>query len=114
MPSEFTDETSMVTGSVTDPSPPKFISAERAGNGARLVYELPTTFTFGDPLVDGAFSSLQVCADTRSFLGRIEELMGMEPKVTVPVTVAQAGQQITVEVPNLTSGTKYFFKARMV
>ena len=37
MPSEFTDETSMVTGSVTDPSPPKFISAERAGDGRLLL-----------------------------------------------------------------------------
>ncbi len=109
----FSNEVSGNTGSGL-PAAPAFVSKAIQGTVATLVYTLPTVTQEGEAIPAGGYSNLHVYADSKSFLGRIEDLLGLEPQVKVPVAVPAPGappQNITVVVPGLSPNTKYYFVA---
>ena|SRR5208337_233258 len=112
MPSAYSNE---ITGHTTSgaPAPPTFISKVENDTSVVLTYQLPSASENGEPLQPGAFSALHVYADTKSFLGRLEQLIGVEPQGKLLVTPAQAGQQVSITVTGLTPKTEYKFVARM-
>ena len=80
------------------------------GTQATLVFNLPTVTEDGEAIPAGGYSSLHVYADAKSFLGRIDELLGMEPQTKVPgVTVGQ--QNVSAVIAGLKPNTKYYFVA---
>jgi len=109
MKSPFSDEISGQVGPAEQPMAPMILSKSIVGNKATLVVQLPVGSVDGQPLTDGTFSYLHVYADKRSFLGRLEELAGIEPQAKVPA--GGAGQQVTVDIPGLDFNTKYYFTA---
>ncbi len=112
MKSLFSDEVSGQVGPPEQPMAPVILNHETVGNKTTLMVRLPAASADGQPLLEGAFTVLHAFADTRSFLGRLEELLGMEPQAKLAVTVAQglSGQPIAVEIPGLAFNTKYYYK----
>jgi hypothetical protein len=108
--SDSSNEVVLSIPAKADPLPPQILGVTRKGNAAELSIQLPASDESGQALA--ALPPLEVYADTKSLLGRIEEFLGLDTKVTVAPTPDQIGQQLAVEVPNLAWGTKFYFRAR--
>ena len=113
MKSAFSDEVSGSVAPADQPMAPGIISVTMSGNKATLTVQLPGASIDGQPLPAGALNKLHVYADKRSFLGRLEELLGMEPEVTQDIATTPLAAQATVDLPGLDFDTKYYFRAQV-
>jgi hypothetical protein len=112
MKSAFSQDVTGQTGVAEQPMAPVFISRTMVGDKAVLVYQLPVNAVNGQPLAPGSYTKLNAYADTKSWVGRLEELVGLEPHTAMIVDQAsQAGQNVTIEIPGLAFSTEYHFTA---
>ncbi len=109
MKSNASDEFSATVGAAEQPNAPVINGVALAGNVATVTVSVPATSIDGKPLAP--LSKLHVYAEPKSFLGRLEDWLGMEPKATLDLTEAQIGQPVQVQVPGLAYATKYYFTA---
>ena len=110
MKSAFSDEVSGSVAPADQPMAPGIISVTMSSNKATLTVQLPSASIDGQPLPAGALNKLHVYADKRSFLGRLEELLGMEPQATLD-NIAAPGGLNSVDISGLDFDTKYYFTA---
>lgn len=95
------------------PAAPVLISVTGDGNPATALVQLPTLALDGTPLT--VMSSVSVFYKTSSMIGSTpaaEQAAGT-PFISTPVTPAQAGQTVEVDIPGLVQDgkTEYFFDA---
>ena len=109
MPSVFSNE---IAGTLTPgPAAPVLLKVVGDGQTAKVSVQLPTLAEDGNPLT--TLTSASVFYKTSSMVGSTPaaEVAAGTPFVSVPVTVAQAGQTVEMDIPGLTYGTEYFFDA---
>jgi hypothetical protein len=109
MPSVFSNE---IAGTFTPgPAAPVLLKVVGAGQTAKVSVQLPTLAEDGNPLT--SLTSVNVFYKTSSMVGSTPaaEVAAGTPYVSLPVTPAQAGQTVEVDIPGLTYGTEYFFDA---
>lgn len=109
MPSVFSNE---IAGTLTrGPAAPVLLKVVGDGQTAKVSVQLPTLAEDGTPLA--TLTSVNVFYKTSGMVGSTPaaEVAAGTPFVSLPVTLAQAGLTVEVDIPGLTYGTEYFFDA---
>ena len=109
MKGPVSNEVHFKTGEPPAPGPAIIVSVTGVGNKASAAVQLPGVDKNGQPLE--SLSKLYLYAMEKSFLGELENLVGLEPHTTVDLTLAQAGQTITVPLTLPKFLTDYYFYA---
>ena len=114
--SAYSSEVSGAVGAA-EPNAPTIESCSILGNTATLIVILPTTSVDGAILPLASLTALYVYADVKSFVGRLEELLGMEPQAKVDLagyaetSWADNLPKVSVPLTGLSFNTTYYFTA---
>ena len=95
------------------PAAPVLLKVTGDGQPAKAFVQLPTTNRAGDPVTQ--MDTAYVFYKTSSMMGSnlAAEIAAGTPFISLPVTPAQAGQTVEIDIPGLVQDgkTEYFFDA---
>jgi len=109
--SALSPEVTATTGPQPAAAAPVINSVVAPENVATVLITLPTLDANGAPLTE--LNQVELFYDIASMAGQAADALRAAGKSSVitPITLAQAGQAITVTVPGLAYATEYFFDA---